>query len=293
MVRVADNNFTLPGVAVAPGESVTWSFPAGEDHHNVHFEDEQFTSPQEPEFAPWSTARTFLVEGVYRYFCEEHGGPGGQGMFGIVYVNATGTVPAGAPTASFTATPAIVGVNANVALNAAGSSDPNGTILRHEWDLDGDGFYERDTAAQPLTSHSYLTPGTRTVGLRVTDNDALISETTRQVQVTARPTAAFTATPSPAQTGQAVTFDGSPSSDPDGTVAEYLWDLDGDGTFETNTGATPTVSRTYTTPGAVYVALRVTDNLGVASAMTTQTLQVTVARGHRRRPRPRPRRRLR
>ena len=276
MVGVADNNYTAPGVAVQPGESVTWSYPlgAGSDHHNVHFEDEQFTSPAIPSFSPWMATRTFPEAGVYRYYCDEHGGPGGQGMFGKVYVNATGTLPAGAPTASFTATPAAVGVSSNVAFDATDSSDPGGAIVRYEWDLDGDGLYERDTGPQAQTTWSYLTPGTRTVGLRVTDADALSSETTRQVQVTSRPTAAFTVSPSPAQAGQTVSFDGSQSADPDGSIARYEWDLDGDGSYETDSGATSTVSRTYPAPGTVSVALRVTDNLGVVSTATTKVLQV-------------------
>ena len=47
------------------------------------------------------------------------------------------------------------------------------------------------------------------------------------------PTASFTVTPNPAQTGQTVTFNGSASSDPDGPITKYEWDLDGDGTYET------------------------------------------------------------
>ena len=56
------------------------------------------------------------------------------------------------------------------------------------------------------------------------------------------PTASFTVTPNPAQTGQTVTFNGSASTDPDGTIAKYEWDLDGNGTYETNTGTTPTAT---------------------------------------------------
>jgi plastocyanin len=276
-VQVRDNNFNLPGVAVKPGESVTWAFPLGNgtDSHNVHFEDNLFEFPPEPTFAPWmSPPRTFAAAGTYQYYCENHGGPGQQGMFGRVYVNAAGTVPAGPPTASFTTTPGTAGVSQNVILNASGSTDPNGTIVRHEWDLDNDGFYERDTAGNPVTTHSYLTPGEHHIRLRVTDNDALISEIEDHVHVTARPTAAFTASANPATAGQPVAFDASGSTDPDGSILNYRWDLDGDGTFETNRGPNPTVERVYTTPGAVAVALRVTDNLGIESGMAIQTLQV-------------------
>ena len=43
--------------------------------------------------------------------------------------------------------------------------------------------------------------------------------------------------------GQTVTFNGSGSSDPDGTITKYEWDLDGNGTFELNTGATTTTTK--------------------------------------------------
>ena len=43
---------------------------------------------------------------------------------------------------------------------------------------------------------------------------------------------------------------------------KYEWDLDGDGTFELNTGTTPTATKTYAAPGTVNVRLRVTDDGG-------------------------------
>ena len=64
-----------------------------------------------------------------------------------------------------------------------------------------------------------------------------------------RPVARFTATPNPVATGQTVTFNGSTSSDPDGSITKYEWDLDGNGSYETNTGTTPTATRAYATEG--------------------------------------------
>jgi PKD repeat protein len=89
----------------------------------------------------------------------------------------------------------------------------------------------------------------------------------------ALPSGSFTATPSPAQVGQTVTFDASASTDSDGTIAKYEWDLDGDGTYETDTGTTPTVTKAYQTPGDVSVKLRVTDNAG-GSGTATKTVTV-------------------
>jgi PKD repeat protein len=65
-------------------------------------------------------------------------------------------------------------------------------------------------------------------------------------------------------TGQAIQFNGSTSSDPDGTIASYQWNF-GDGT--TATGATPT--HAYTTAGTYTVALTVTDNGGLTNSATT------------------------
>ena len=279
-VRVEDNGFVVPGVAVKPGESVTWTNPgpaAGTtDVHNVSFEDGVFTRPAAPQRGPWQETRTFTTEGTYLFFCQEHGGAGRQGMSGVVYVNSTGTVPGAPPTASFTTSPSVARIDQNVVFDAAATSDPDDAIVRHEWDLDGNGSYETDTGRISRTALSYSSPGMRTIKLRVTDGQGHTNETTRPLSVTNAPIASFTVSPSPAQTGQMVSFNGSASSDPDGAIAKYEWDLDGNGSYETATGTTSTTSRSYPSPGTLSVRLRVTDNLGVTSE-TTRPLQVNAA----------------
>jgi hypothetical protein len=52
------------------------------------------------------------------------------------------------------------------------------------------------------------------------------------------PVASFTAPSGTVNTGVPITFDASASSDSDGTIVKYEWDLDGNGTYETNTGTT-------------------------------------------------------
>ena len=80
------------------------------------------------------------------------------------------------------------------------------------------------------------------------------------------PTAAFTSSP----TNLAVSFDGSASRDPDGTVASYRWDF-GDGSAA-GSGAKP--AHTYATAGTFQATLTVTDNLG---ATGTVAHPITVA----------------
>ena len=178
------------------------------------------------------------------------------------------------PSAAFTSTPEPAQTGETVSFNGSGSSDPDGSVVRYEWDLDGNGSFETDSGSSPTTSRSYSTPGPVDTRLRVTDDDGGTDTATRTIHVgTTPPTASFTGAPNPAQTGETVSFNGSGSSDPDGSVARYEWDLDGNGSFETDTGSSPTTSRGYATTGTVVVGLRVTDDRG-ATGTTTRSLTV-------------------
>ena len=68
--------------------------------------------------------------------------------------------------------------------------------------------------------------------------------------------------------GETITFDGSGSYDPDGSITSYSWTF-GDG--GTESGKNP--SHTYTTQGTFTVTLKVTDNNG---ATDTDTAKVTI-----------------
>jgi hypothetical protein len=69
-----------------------------------------------------------------------------------------------------------------------------------------------------------------------------------------------------------ITFDGTGSYDPDGTIVKYEWDLDDDGDYDDTFGATPTVS--FTAPGSGNIHLKVTDNNGATDTDST-TLTIT------------------
>ena len=83
------------------------------------------------------------------------------------------------------------------------------------------------------------------------------------------PVAKITATPTSGGSPLVVAFDGSGSTDPDGTLTTWAWNF-GDG----QQGSGATVSHTYTQGGTFTATLTVKDNNG-ATASTTVAIQVT------------------
>src|SRR5438552_1898912 len=182
-----------------------------------------------------------------------------QGATNTVSHNVTVTAPNQPPTANFTFSCSALTCNFT-----STSSDPDGTIASYSWTF-GDGA----TSTLQNPSHSYAAGGTYTVTLRVTDNQGAQSTPTSQnVTVTPPnqpPTANFTFSCS----GLTCNFT-STSSDPDGTIASYSWTF-GDGA--TSTLQNP--SHSYAAGGTYTVTLRVTDNQGAQSTLTSQTVTVT------------------
>lgn len=181
------------------------------------------------------------------------------------------------PTASFTITPASVTTGQSASFDASASADPDGTIARYHWDF-GDGQTQDTTS--PVIAHVYNTAGMKAVTLTVTDNSGSTADLQHNVAVADRPPVAVFTAPAGATAGQAVSFDASAASDPDGTIASYHWDF-GDGQSQTTT--IPSTSHTYSAPGAVTVTLTVTDNSGTTSqvqrAINVQPAPRTIAGG--------------
>ena len=70
-----------------------------------------------------------------------------------------------------------------VKFDASGSRDEDGSITKYEWDLDGDGTYERDTGSSPVAEKTYGAPDSVTVTVRVSDNDGKATDETMVVHV--------------------------------------------------------------------------------------------------------------
>jgi PKD repeat protein len=173
----------------------------------------------------------------------------------------TVTEPDVPPVASFTIDPPTVRAGAAVTFKST-STDADGQIAAQAWDLDGDGAFDDSTAATP--QWTYTSAGNVAVGLQVTDDRGATSVATGQVVVVpnAPPVAAFSFKPAAPRAGDAVLFT-SASTDPDGTIQQLRWDLNGDGRFDDGVG--PTAARVFLRPGSHLVALNATDDLGVSS----------------------------
>ena len=84
------------------------------------------------------------------------------------------------------------------------------------------------------------------------------------------PVAAVSASRAVVAPRRAVTFDASGSTDPEGLALRYEWDLDGNGSFETAGGTSPTVTKAYSGTTTLTARVRVTDphgSTGVAGAL--------------------------
>ena len=155
-----------------------------------------------------------------------------------------------------------------VAFKGSGSSDADGTIASYAWTF-GDG----STGSGATPSHTYSAAGSYPVTLKVTDNQGATAQAQTVITVLAPPNKAPSAVLSSSiQTGTAplvVGFNGSGSSDADGTIASYLWTFD-DG----STVSGVTALHSYGVAGQYQVTLKVTDNQGAtAQAQTTITVQ--------------------
>ena len=89
-------------------------------------------------------------------------------------------------------------------------------------------------------------------------------------------TVSFAVAPVAPSVGQPVTFTYTGSADPDGSLASWQWDLDGDGSFETSTPS-GTASTTYATPGTVTVRMRAIDDSGEASDVAAQAVTIAAS----------------
>jgi len=133
------------------------------------------------------------------------------------------------PTAAFTWSPLAPVGNQPVDLIST-STDAEGPLTAHAWDLDSDGQF--DDATGPNVTRAFPA-GTHTVKLRVTDSDGVVRTVTRQLTILDLPNAAFTVSPGVPLVGEVLTF-ANTSTASSGSITQAVWDLDDDDQFDDN-----------------------------------------------------------
>ncbi|MDN4612597.1 PKD domain-containing protein [Arthrobacter burdickii] len=162
------------------------------------------------------------------------------------------TTPNALPVADVQATQA----GLSVTFDASGSKDADGSIASYSWNF-GDGT----TAEGPTPTHQFGRDGTYTVTLVLIDDRGGRTSLERQIQVSnSAPTATFAGT----SVGLDAHFDGTGSTDVDGTIRTYAWDF-GDG----STGSGAVANHRYAASGSYTVTLTVTDDRGLTGAFTS------------------------
>jgi PKD repeat protein len=141
-----------------------------------------------------------------------------------------------------------------IQFDGSGSSDADNDRLTFEWEF-GDG----NTATGAMPTHTYSQAGNYEVRLVVDDGQAKSDPSVTSAAITAPPVnlapIADPGGPYAGEPGQAITFDGSASADPNGDPLTYSWDF-GDGS--TGSGVNP--MHTYAAAGNYTVTLTVNDS---------------------------------
>jgi len=169
-------------------------------------------------------------------------------------------------------------VGTEVTLVGTGT-DPDGHIVTYKWDFDGDNEYDWESTTTGTATHTYTAVGFYLARFLVIDDNNTAATDTANINITPvhvnlKPTA--DAGPDDIQQavqGEPFEFHGT-GTDPDGFIALYEWDFDGDGTWDWSDTQERTVSHTYEETGLFIARFRVTDNEG-DTALDVVRVQVT------------------
>jgi len=149
-----------------------------------------------------------------------------------------------------------------VRFDASSSHDPDGRVIKYEWDWESDGRFDLITA-EPVVEHRFSTVGSYKVTLRVTDDNGATDTATQIIKIEERksPVADFTFSPGKPTVRDVVKFTDR-SHDPDGKIVAWHWDF-GDG--DTSTERNPT--HRYAEKKTFTVKLTVTGDDGLSATV--------------------------
>jgi len=146
----------------------------------------------------------------------------------------------------------------------ATASDPDGSVVKYLWDLNGDGTYDSDSASSSAT-YTYNTVGVYIVTLMVQDNRG--GNATAYANITVEPAIPPNVLPTILDIGEAIfayigeeVFFPANFSDSDGYITKVQWDFDGDGTYDYESTEEANITVIYDTAGNYTAVFKVTDN---------------------------------
>jgi PKD repeat protein len=198
------------------------------------------------------------------------------------------TVGPGTPaTCTIVTSPSTVLIREKVNFTAI-TADPDGRVRRFVWNF-GDG--KSSSSSRNTITHEYDRAGAFTVVLTITDDQGNVSTCQAAVtvgeEIPGAPICGFTVSPVDISIGTPVFVNASTSSDPDGTIDNFIVDW-GDGTLVNCSTAAcpnkPVIAKSdaggpagYAASGTYTVTLSVVDNDGLSSSCSNT---VTVGCGN-------------
>jgi len=156
-----------------------------------------------------------------------------------------------------------------IAFDASNSKDPDGTIVKYEWDWQNDDVYDATTTSA-IYNYAYSDNFSGQVKLRVIDNGGLTNTGVVSVTVSNVNPVAQAGGPYAGLPNENIQCQGAATDPGKNDVLNYQWDLDFDGIFET---MGQNVYAKFSTGGNYKIVLRVSDDDGGAG-LDTATVQI-------------------
>jgi len=211
-------------------------------------------------------SHTYSVSGIYTAILHIADQNGATQQVSTTITALPSTALPQPPTAVLSSTTAAGNAPLIVTFDGTASTTLNPPIVKYSWTF-GDG----SQATGEKASHIFTTAGTYHTELTVEDSKGLTNsiDTPIIVQGTVapnqKPIAVIATNPPGGDAPITISFDGSKSSDIDGSITGYSWNF-GDGA----TGPGQVTQHTYTTEGTYTVSLTVTDDKGETAITTTK-----------------------
>ena len=172
------------------------------------------------------------------------------------------------PQARFNLAKNLIAINELVSMDANGSIDSDGEIVKYIWDF-GDG-----TKAEGIkANHKYSQPGKYTVQLTAVDDSELANAESflRETITVNAPPVAIAELPEVIAVDEMIILNAAKASDSDGQITEFQWTL-GDGTSKTGSK----ISHQYSKPGAYPIKLKVIDNTATLNNFNEASYSIRV-----------------